>query len=52
VEQQVKRNINSILDLVYGPRGAHPKTIASMNAAFNRVNELGREIRRDAERTL
>jgi len=35
-----------MLDLVYGPTGAHPNTIqvASVNAMLNRVNELGREI--------
>jgi len=33
-----------MLDLVYGPTGGHPKTIASVNDVFDRVNKLGREI--------
>jgi len=33
-----------MLDLVYGPSGAHPKTIASVNALFDRVDELEREL--------
>ena len=40
----MKQNIDNMLDLVYGPTGAHPKTVASVKAAFNRVNKLGREI--------
>jgi len=51
-EKQLKRDIDTMLDLVYGPTGAHPKAIASVNAAFNRVRKLGREIRGDGERTL
>ena len=40
----MKRNIDNLLDLIYGPTGADPKKIASVNAAFNRVNKLGREL--------
>ena len=43
-EQQLSRNIGIMLDLVYGPTGGHPKTIASVNDVFDRVNKLGREI--------
>jgi len=39
----LKRNIGNILDLVSGPTGSHPKTIASVNAAFDHINKLGRE---------
>ena len=43
-ERQLKRHIDNMLDLVYGPSRAHPKSIASVNALFNRVDELGREL--------
>ena len=43
-EQELRRNIGTMLDLVYGPTGGDPQTIASVNDAFNRVNKLGREI--------
>jgi hypothetical protein len=40
----LKRHIDSMLDLVYGPSGGDPKTMASVNALFNRVDALGREL--------
>jgi len=43
-KQQLTRNIDNMLDLEYGPSGAHPKNIASVNAGFNLVKKLGREI--------
>ena len=43
-EQELRRNFDNMLDLVYGRTEGHPKTIASVNALFNRVNKLGREI--------
>jgi len=43
-KQDLTRNIDNMLDLVYGPSGAHLKNIASVNAGFNLVNKLGREI--------
>jgi len=51
-EQKLRENIGIMLDLIYGSTGGHPKTIASVNAAFNHGNKLGEEIKRDGGRIL
>jgi len=50
MEKYLKRNIDDMLDAIYGPTGAHPKTIASVNAVFDHLNKVGGEIGRDKRR--
>jgi uncharacterized protein (DUF2236 family) len=49
-KKRLRRNIDCMLDVIYGPTQAHSKTIASVNAMFNQINKLGGEIRREKRR--
>jgi len=47
LEKELKRSIDEMLDVMYGPTRVHMETIASVNTAFSHINEVGRNIRRD-----
>ena len=40
----MKRNIDHILDAIYGPTGTDLKILASVNAAFDQVSKVATEI--------
>ena len=44
-KNDLKRDIDDMLDAIYGPTGADPKILASVSAAFDHVNKVGTEIR-------
>ena len=46
MEKVLKRNIDKMLDAMYGPTasGADSNTIASVSAVFDHVNKVGTEI--------
>ena len=45
MERDLKRNIDEMLEVMYGQTEAPPKTLASVNAMFSHIQELGGEIR-------
>ena len=47
MEKDLKKNIDKMLDVVYGPTGTHAETIASVSAVFAHINEVGRNINRE-----
>jgi hypothetical protein len=49
-KKRLRRNIDDMLDVIYGPTEAHPKTMASVNAMFDHIDKLGGEIRREKRR--
>ena len=50
MEKCLKRNIDELLDAIYGPTGAYPETVATVNALFDQVKDVGAEIGRSKRR--
>jgi len=46
LERDLKRDIEEMLDVTFGPTGAHPQTTASVEAVFSHVKEVAGDIRR------
>ena len=44
MENDLRRNMDSMLDAIYGPTGADPETIASVSAVFDHINKVGTQI--------
>jgi len=47
----LKQNIDHMLDAIYCPTGADPKILASVSAVFDQVNKVGTEIRVETRQT-
>jgi hypothetical protein len=46
MERDLRRDIDDMLDFIYGSTGAHAGTTASVRALFTQVKEVAQDIRR------